>query len=161
MSQYEFSVTIEKGKATAEVSDMQREDFNDSPNPRKFLAEIELWIEDEAEEVRCPFCTHPVKLVRIAVPLPNQPVGQPGQPQNFGQLIQQLQQQQNQTSGPFQMGNMSPTFGQNRANTQAVFDARFTDQELTDMLTDVDLPPQSGATRADLLQAVMDWFYDV
>jgi hypothetical protein len=160
LAKYEFDVTIEKGQATAQVGVLQRDEFNATPNPRKFLAEIEMWVEDTAEEVRCPFCTRAIKLTRIPIPqaLAGVPTGNPGI-NPLAQVLQQIQQQ-NQPSGPFQMGSMSPTFGQNRTAIQGIFDSKLTDQEITDMLADVDIQIPAGTSRSDLLQALMDWFYD-
>jgi hypothetical protein len=162
LAHFEFDVTIERGKAKAEIDALQRNDFRVSPNPMKLLAEIESWVEDTAEEARCPFCTHPVKLTRIVIP---QAVPNGANPPNIAQMLQQLHQgaqgaQGATGGGPFKMGNQSPNFGQNRPAIQAILDAKLSDQEILDILADVDIQVTQGTPRADLLQELLDYIYD-
>jgi Zn ribbon nucleic-acid-binding protein len=162
LAHYEFDIMIEKGKAEAMVSSLQADDFLRTLNPRKFLAELEMWIEDEAEEVRCPFCGHPVKLIRIPIPQPQAGANSPGAgPSNpLAQMLQQFQQGAGpKPGGPFQLGNQPPGFGQNRAAIQTIFDSKLSDQELIDILGDLGIGSTTTTTRNDLLTAFLDHLY--
>ena len=151
----EFDVELQKGKAYARPGPLQEEKLLNTLNPPKYLADVEVWVEDQAEEVRCPYCDRSVKLQRFA---PEPPPTGPGKPTTQQQLQQALQQMTGQSGGPaFQM--QSPTFGQNRGAITALIDSKFSDQELLDILTDLDNAPPPGSSRQDLLDDLMDWLY--
>jgi hypothetical protein len=152
---FSFKITIAKGEATAEVDVIDEMEFRRTSNPTRFLVEVEKWVENVAEEAHCPYCRHTVKLARVSAPIPVVDNTQAAPPQIM-QLLQQMQQQ-SQNNGPFAM--TSSTYGQNRAQVQAIFDSKLTDQDLIDILTDLDSPPPPGTSRNDLIVGFLDYLY--
>ena len=149
-----FEVTIDRSGAHCSPSTLSVEKFRTTSNPIRYSALVETWVEEVAEEVRCPLCTKTVKLVRIVPP--------PPQATNTAQAIP-LQHILNQfgpmPAQPFSMSG-NGTFGQNQAAVIAMLDSKFTDQELIDLLTDLDqMPPGSPPSRGDLMDALTNFLY--
>lgn len=150
-----FDIILDKTGAHANPTSLCSEKFKHTSNPLRLAAFVESWVEETAEEVRCPLCTKAVKLVRIKPqPAPQQGM-QPANP--MAQLLQQIQQQ---VATPPTFGPMSPNLGQNKAAIIALFDSKFTDSELTDFLTDVGATPPPGAAKPDLLATLEDFLYN-
>jgi len=146
-----FDVAINRNSTDARPSILQKDQFHHTSNPIKFLADVENFVEETAEEVRCPFCSKIVKLVRIE----EKKATNAGGPQT-NQLQQLLQNMVPQHSGPFAM---NPSTGNNRATITAIFDAKLSDQELMDILTDINPGMPIPTNRTDLLETFMDYLY--
>lgn len=168
ISDIQFDVRIDKTGVHASVDAVEKMKLDKAPNPPRHLAEVELYVEERAEEVRCTFCSKKVKLVRILPPPPPDPSAP--QSANYpGQLIQQLLQSAQQhmgTNAPIVFA--PPTGGAALGSTpnfsaiQTMIDSKFTDAELSDILVDIgELPNGVTLPRQDMLDRLMSILYGV
>lgn len=161
-----FDVVLNTGNTSvsARATSLHKEAFEQTSNPIRHLAVVENWVEELAEEVRCPFCTKNVKLVRIlpAQPPPTgpQPVNQPNM-QSLLQMLQNAQGHPPQPSGPFQTPR-SLLFGQKQAVVRNIFENNLDEQDLIEILSDLDLynNPMVNPTISDLVSILMDYLYN-
>lgn len=166
----EFDVSLSKKgiKATTDILNTDR--LDKTSNPIRLLAEVEVFVETKANEVKCPHCSKKVELVRILPPPPPDPnapqQGQLNAPQNPMQLIQQLMQGAQQNLGTNAPITFAPPSGgqgnsPNYAAIEAMFDSKFTDAELADILVDVgDMPPGVTMPKKDMLDRLLYLLYN-
>ena len=167
-----FDVVLNTGNTSvsARATSLHKEAFEQTSNPIRHLAVVENWVEELAEEVKCPFCTKGVKLLRVLPQQPSPTGPQPGNQPNMQSLLQMLQNSQGhppQNQGPFSTP-VSSTFGANQANIRAILASNLSDSELEAMCRDLDLygtptSPKSlnaNPQASDFLDWLMDYLYN-